>query len=151
VRVDKMAASRPSTTPPWETFPHGADVGVRGFGGAMAEAFANAALALTSVITDPAVVRQARRIDIVCEAPDPEILLLDWLNRLISIMATEAVLFGRYEVRIDGGRLTASAFGEPIDLARHAPAVEVKGATFTELEVEQDPAGRWIAQCVVDV
>ena len=96
-----MAASRPSTTPPWETFPHGADVGVRGFGGAMAEAFANAALALTSVITDPAVVRQARRIDIVCEATDPEILertlqhdvphVLDYVE---SQVPAEGFLFG---------------------------------------------------------
>jgi len=146
-----MASSSLTPTSPWETFPHGADVGVRGFGASMAEAFANAAVALTSVITDPAAVRPARRRDVACEAPDPEVLLLDWLNRLISMMATEGMLFGRYEVLIDGRRLTAAAFGEPIDLARHAPAVEVKGATFTELKVAQDPDGRWAAQCVVDV
>ena len=135
----------------WETFPHGADEGVRGFGSSMAEAFANAGLALTSVITDPGEVKPLRRFDIVCQAPGSDILLLDWLNRLISTMATEQVLFGRYDVRIEGDRLTAAAFGEPIDVARHAPAVEVKGATFTELRVGQTAGGRWVAQCVVDV
>ena len=126
-------------------------MGVRGYGATVAEAFANAALALTSVITDPALVWPIQRFDIVCEASDREILFLDWLNTLISTMATEEVLFGRYEAKIRDDRLTGAAFGEPIDPARHAPAVEVKGATFTELEVRRDPDGRWRAQCVVDV
>jgi len=34
---------------------------------------------------------------------------------------------------------------------RHAPAVEVKGATFTELAVSEDRPGLWRAQCVIDV
>ena len=135
----------------WETFPHGADVGVRGYGATPAEAFAQAAVALTSVITDPASVRAERRIEIACAAPDREVLLVDWLNRLISLMAIEGLLFGRFEVEIEGGRLKAAAFGEAIDGARHRPAVEVKGATFTELEVVQDEDGRWRAQCIVDV
>ena len=146
-----MVSSEPSPAVSWETFPHGADVGVRGYGATVAEAFANAALALTSVITDPAMVRPRHRFDIACRAPDREILFLDWLNLLVSKMAVDGVLFGRFEVKIEQDRLTAVAFGEPIDPVRHAPAVEVKGATFTELEVERDPDGRWRAQCVVDV
>ncbi|MCC7275122.1 MAG: archease [Alphaproteobacteria bacterium] len=136
---------------PWETFPHGSDVGVRGYGRTPAEAFAHAAMALTSVITDPAAIRPTRRIEIACAAPDREILLLDWLNRLIAAMATEEMLFGRFEVAIEDDHLDATAFGEAIDPARHKPAVEVKGATFTELGVTRQPDGRWRAQCVVDV
>src|SRR5512139_3851745 len=41
----------------WEHFEHGADIGVRGFGASVAEAFEQAALALTAVIADPAGVR----------------------------------------------------------------------------------------------
>lgn len=135
----------------WETFAHGADVGVRGYGSTVAEAFAQAAVALTSVITDPAAVRPQKRIQIACSAPDREVLLLDWLNSLISAMAIEEMLFGRFEVEVEGDRLRAAAFGEAIEPARHRPAVEVKGATFTELKVVQDEDGRWRAQCVVDV
>jgi len=29
--------------------------------------------------------------------------------------------------------------------------VEVKGATYTNLSVRQEPNGLWVAQCVVDV
>ena len=38
----------------WEHFAHGADVGVRGRGASKAEAFAQAALAMTAVVADPA-------------------------------------------------------------------------------------------------
>ena len=39
---------------------------------------------------------------------------------------------------------------EPVDLDRHHPAAEIKGATFTEIRVASKK-GRWVAQCVVDV
>ena len=78
-------------------------------------------------------------------------LFVDWLNALVYEMATGKMLFSRFEVRLEGDKLSAKAWGEPIDLARHHPAVEVKGATFTELRVAQRPDGTWVAQCVVDV
>ena len=56
-----------------------------------------------------------------------------------------------YEVRIAGHRLEATAIGEPVDRARHRPAVEVKGATYAELSVARREDGPWVAQCVVDV
>lgn len=96
-------------------------MGVRGFGASTAEAFANAALALTSVVTDPALVQPLRRIEIACEAPDLEVLLVDWLNQLVSRMASDGLLFGRFEVEIEHGRLTAAAFGEPIDKSATLP------------------------------
>ena len=135
----------------WEHFPHEADVGVRGCGASLAEAFEQAALAMTGAITDPAGVLPRTAVDIECAAPDEEILLVDWLNALVFEMASRRMLFSRFEVRIDGGRLRARAFGEPVDAARHQPAAEVKGATFTALRVAREPSGEWLAQCVVDV
>lgn len=40
----------------WEHFPHEADMGVRGIGSTKAQAFEQAALALTHVIVDPSLV-----------------------------------------------------------------------------------------------
>jgi len=134
----------------WELFPHQADIGVRGYGATQAEAFEQAALALTAVIADPAEVSSVESVRISCEAPDAELLLADWLNRLVYEMATRNMLFGRFEVKLQGDRLDAQAWGEPIDAARHRPAVEVKGATYTELKVREQDGG-WLAQCVVDV
>jgi tRNA nucleotidyltransferase (CCA-adding enzyme) len=135
----------------WEHFHHVADIGIRGFGDTLEAAFEQAALALTGVVTDPALVRPtgARRLSLM--DPDPELLLYGWLNRIIYLMATERWLFGRFRVRIHEQTLDADLWGEPVDVRRHHPAVEVKGATFTELAVRKHPAGGWLAQCVVDV
>ena len=134
----------------WELLPHGADMGVRGLGRSKAEAFEQAAVALTAVITEPTSVSAHERVEISCAAPDDELLLVEWLNALIYEMATRKMLFSRYEVRIDGNKLFGKAWGEPIDVERHQPAVEVKGATFTALKVSRDQ-DCWIAQCIVDV
>lgn len=135
----------------WEHFPHEADIGVRGIGSTKEAAFEEAGLALTAVITDPAAVSPVQAVCIVCEAPDEELLLVDWLNALVYEMATRNMLFSRFTVSISDHSLRATAWGEPVEVVRHQPAVEVKGATYTELAVKRDGQGRWIAQCVVDV
>jgi SHS2 domain-containing protein len=135
----------------WEHFPHDADVGVRGMGASKEEAFEQAAHALTAVIADPEAVAAQEAVEVACEAPDDELLLVDWLNALVYEMATRRMLFGRFEVHIDGPTLRGRAWGEKVDVARHQPAVEVKGATLTCLRVGQEPGGAWVAQCVVDV
>jgi SHS2 domain-containing protein len=143
--------NRALPTPRWEHFTHVADVGVRGFGATMAQAFEQAAVALTAVITEPGAVRARYQVEIACEAPDPGILLADWLNALVFEMATRGMLFARFEVSIEGSRLNAKAWGERVDVALHSPAAEVKGATLSELDVSQNEDGSWRAQCVVDV
>jgi tRNA nucleotidyltransferase (CCA-adding enzyme) len=137
--------------PNWEHFPHQADMGVRGIGSTKQAAFEGAALAVTAVITDLGSVVPILPVSIVCEAPDDELLLVDWLNALVYEMATRKMLFSRFAVRFNDHSLQATAWGESIEVARHQPAVEVKGATYTELAVTRDEQGRWIAQCVVDV
>jgi len=126
-------------------------MGVRGFGLTREEAFEQAALALTAVVTDLKTVTDKEVVDITCEAPDDELLFADWLNSLVYEMATRNMLFSRFEVRIDGQRLHGKAWGENVDVARHRPAVEVKGATYTSLRVCPNARGEWMAQCVVDV
>lgn len=134
----------------FELFSHQADIGVRGLGETPAQAFEQAALALTAVITDIQTVAAEKMIRFSCDAPDVELLLVDWLNALICEMATRHMLFSRFDVQLDGNHLTAKAWGETLEITRHHPAVEVKGATYTELEVMQTADG-WFAQCVVDV
>jgi protein archease len=134
----------------WELFSHDADVGVRGFGATVAEAFEGAALALTAVITD-ARIEPNTRVDVACEAPDIELLLVEWLNAVIYEMAVRHVIFGRFAVEIQDTRLRGTLWGEPADPKRHAPACEPKGATYTALRVAQDDDGFWSASCVVDV
>lgn len=135
----------------WELFHHEADIGVRGVAPTLEGAFVQGAIALTAVMTDPDNVKPITEIRISCQAPDQELLFVDWLNALIFEITMRKMLFCRFQVMIDGHNLQATATGEPIDISRHQPAVEIKGATFTELKVFRDSNKLWHAQCVVDV
>jgi len=140
-----------SGEPGWDHFPHGADIGVCGFGQTKAVAFEQAALALTAAITEPDGVAPKTRVSVRCEAPDDGLLLVDWLNAIVYEMATRKMLFSRFAVSFQGHELRGEAWGEPVDVARHEPAVEVKGATVTALEVGRRANGNWEARCVIDV
>lgn len=141
----------PEPTSGWRHFPHQADVGLSGFGPTMEDAFEQTALAMTAVMTEPDSVRPVTEVTVQCTAPDPELLLIEWLNALIYEMATRHMLFGRFDVHIDGERLGATAWGEQISRERHEPAVEIKGATYTALSVRHGDDGLWTTTCVVDV
>jgi SHS2 domain-containing protein len=112
----------------WEHFPHEADMGVRGVGRSLPEAFEQAALALTA-ITDPARVAPRPRSTSNARRRTLELLLADWLNALIYEMATRPHVVSRFSVNSTGAALRAAAWGETVDVARHEPAVEAKGAT----------------------
>ena len=137
--------------PRWEHFEHKADIGVRGYGRSVGEAFEQVALALTAIATDVSTVHAIETVEIECRGTDPELLLADWLNAIIFEGSTRGMLFGRYAVDIDAGVLRAKLSGELVDRARHQPAAEPKGATYTELRVARQPDGLWVAQCVIDV
>jgi SHS2 domain-containing protein len=139
-----------ANTARWEHFPHDADVGVRGFGATAAEAFEQGAQALTAVVTRTEVEPKIR-VEVNCEASDRELLFVEWLNAIIYEMAVRRMLFGRFAVRIEGPRLAGTLWGEPVDVERHGPACEPKGATYTALKVAADKNGIWSAACVVDV
>lgn len=143
-------ADAASSSTGFTLFPHDADLGVHGQGPTVASAFAEAARALTAAITD-APVACTEHVTLRCEAPDLDLLLVAWLNAVISEMAVRGTLFARFEVRIDGTRLEADLWGERIDPDRHAPACEPKGATCAMAQVRQDAEGVWHARCIVDV
>jgi SHS2 domain-containing protein len=134
----------------FETFEHEADIGIRGFGRTLEEAFGNAAIALYSVIIKIDAVIPSEKRTVAVTAPDREFLFIEWLNKLLSISDVERMVFSKFEVELSGMSLTGTAWGEPLDRVRHEPHVEVKGATYHMLKVGKQGTG-YVAQCVVDV
>jgi SHS2 domain-containing protein len=149
--VIRNAPSAHEQVPRWEHFAHQADIGIRGIGRSVEEAFEQAGMALTAVMVAPEAVQLKISATIECEASDLDVLFVDWLNAIVFEMATSRMLFGAYHISIDETRLAATAVGELVDPARHEPAVEIKGATYTALRVERQSNDTWVAQCVVDV
>jgi SHS2 domain-containing protein len=134
----------------WEHYSHTADMGIRGFGTTMEEAFASAALAMVAISVNPRKIEQKQKVEFVCEQDENELLFVEWLNSLLYEMAVKKMLFSRFEVSIKSKQLTGQAWGEKLNIKRHRPVVEIKGISFSDLKVAQEK-GRWIAQCIVDI
>ncbi len=135
----------------YETFEHGADIGVRGYGYTLEEAFSNAARAMFSLmVVNFDQVRREKSVDIECEGIDYESLLVAYLNELLAQADINRLIFCDFEISVQDLSIKGKAMGEHLDLRRHEPGVEVKGATFTMAKVEKTGSG-WMAQCVVDV
>ena len=134
----------------YETFEHEADIGIRGFGNSLEQAFENAAVALYSVMVNVGKIVPAEKKVIAVSATDRELLLVEWLNALLALSDIERLVFSKFEVKIKDASLTGIAWGEPLDRVRHEAHVEVKGATYHMLSV-QEKDGRYRAQCVVDI
>ena len=135
----------------WQHFHHQADIGIRGIGQTLEEAFAGGAAALMAVICSPETVEATECIEIECEAEEKDLLFADWINALIYEMDVRKMLFSQFEVAIDNNTLTGKAWGETCNPDRHEFAVEVKAATFMELKAYKNDDDQWVVQCVVDV
>jgi SHS2 domain-containing protein len=135
----------------YEVFEHTADLGLRIRAPDLDTLFAEAAAALFSVITeDLAAVQPRESLHVRLEADEREYLLFDWLKALLYHFDTKHRLFSRFEVHVDAGGLTGTAWGEPLDRARHALDHEVKAITYHGLRVEQTDGG-WLAEVIVDI
>ncbi len=135
---------------PYEFFEHEADIGIRGVGTSLEEAFESAACALFEVMTDTKKIVPIKAIEIECEAQNREELFIEWLNKLISESTINDMLFSHFLVKIEGNKLTGTAKGEHIDTKKHELKTEVKAATYSQLKVFEKNR-QFIAQCVVDV
>ncbi len=105
--------------------------------------FANAALGMFALMVDLAGVeeRQERRIEVT--GRDLEGLMVNWLTELLYYLDAQEMLFSRFEVlAVDGSRLEARAFGEPIDRERHNLHFGVKAVTRHMLEVAREDGYR---------
>ncbi len=125
-----------SAKPTFEVIDHTADVGIIARGETLAEAFANVATGMFSLMVELGEVaeREERRVSV--QAADLEGLLVAWLSELLYILEVEELVFGRFEVEeMSSTRLAARAFGEPLDRERHPRGTVIKAVTRHQLEV----------------
>jgi SHS2 domain-containing protein len=122
----------------FEILDHTADVGIIAYGADLKQAFANAARALFSLITELDDVGEVLYQDIELTASDEESLLVAWLNELVYRFDTEGVLFKRFDItQLDETYLKAKGYGEKADISKHSLKTGVKGATYHMLKVNK--------------
>jgi SHS2 domain-containing protein len=146
--------------PAFEILEHPADIGFRAWGRTREELFENAALALFSLVCDPATIAEKETREVAATASEPETLLYAWLAELLAIGEAERLVFRRAVVspfcvtakRSSGGaeRVHGTAHGERFDHARHPTGTNIKAVTMHQLEVEETSEG-WRAQVFLDL
>ncbi len=135
----------------YEYFEHQADVGIRGRGKTLAEAFEQAALAMFEIMVETKDLQLTEPQLVEIEGSDLNDLLIAWLSELLFLKDVEGKMFSRFEIKsISENKIIAQIYGEAIDPSRHKLKLEVKAATYTQLKIEKNNKN-WIAQCLVDV
>lgn len=135
----------------YEVFEHTADLGLRVRAADLNTLFVDAARALFStIVEEPNTIQPLREVHVDLEDDDPTYLLFDWLNELLYQFECKHFVLSRFAVELHGKRLHGTAWGEPIDRARHVLDHEVKAITYHALSVRQTDVG-WEAEIIVDI
>lgn len=105
------------------------------------EAFLVTANAVINITLDQDKVEEKEQKEIVAHGKDLRYVLFSWLEEIIFVLITEGFAIKRIELEIqenDGYKITAKAFGEPLDFLKHNFKVEIKAPTFYEMRIEQN-------------
>jgi len=138
----------------FEWVEHPSDVGFRAFGRDLAEAFANAGLALFEIMTDTGKVEPKEEVSIELRSESETSLLYDWIDRLIALHDSFNLLLSKFKVDIErnreGLRLRAKAWGEQFNPSKHPSRTAVKAMTYHMMEIGEEEGRVWV-QGVVDI
>jgi SHS2 domain-containing protein len=136
----------------YEHFESRADIGVRGIGETLAEAFEEAGRAMFEVMTDIKKIKPAKKIEFEAQAENETELLINFLNQALGEADAESMFLSKFKVAIstDGTpMLVATAWGSPIT-PKTEVRTEVKAATLSRSNV-QKKGSKFIVECIVDV
>jgi SHS2 domain-containing protein len=135
----------------FEIIDHTADIGIIAYGTDVKELFSNAALALFSLITEPASVEERLHLDLEVSSEDIDSLLVEWLNELIYLFDAKHILFSRFDIKsLTHNELKATCYGESFDPMKHKIKIGVKAATYHMLKLDKNGDG-CKAQIIFDI
>ena len=137
----------------YEFLPHTADAQFRAYGRTQDEAFANAALATYTIITDISKVKPKITKSVAIHSRAKDSLLYDFIGELLFLTDTEAFLVCKVDkltIRVSdaGYTLTAKVLGDTADA--YEIKTQIKAVTYNDMFIKEEK-GRWIIQVVVDI
>ncbi len=135
-------------------FDHTGDIGVTLTGKTREALFASAAIAFTDTLTAVSNVEPRRPEEVALDAPELDLLLVDFLSELLYRFDTRGWLSRDAQVDVrerDGGwALEGTLSGEKLDPERHKVKILIKAVTYHGLHVIERN-GEWHANVVFDV
>jgi SHS2 domain-containing protein len=88
--------------------------------------------------------------EIRIQSTDNESLLADFLSEVLFVSETEGLVFSDARIRINGFNLVAELYGEAFDPGQHSGGTEVKGISYSGLEIMHDANG-YMVDIIFDV
>ena len=120
----------------YEVLEHTADVMIRCRGKTLEECFENAAYALSDQTVDATKVEAKDMFSVDVTGGDDEERLYAFLSEILFLQDAEYYAFSEFRVTIDGDRVTAQIYGEPLDVKKHRAKTEVKAITYHMMKVD---------------
>lgn len=126
---------------------HKADAKFQAFGKSLEEAFSNAALAMTSVMTDYNKIKSKIKHKISVNGKDKKALLYNFLEQLLILLDTEKFLLHKIRnIKIKDNELTAELIGDKFN-NQYNIKINIKAVTYNKMEIKEKP---YMVQVVVD-
>ncbi len=130
---------------------HTADFGLRIRGDSPKELFANAAFALSDLLSERDRIAGTERIEIHAAGEDWPDLMFNWMRELLYLWTGKEFLVLEAEIsKISEYELTAQASGEFYNPQKHVLREEIKAVTYHRLTVETK-GDNWQAEVILDV
>ncbi len=102
------------------------------------EAFLTAANSVVETTLDRDTVDEKEEMVIKVQGKDLRYLLFNWLEAVIYQLITDGFAIKRIQLDLQKNEeyeISATTYGEPIDLKKHNFKVEIKAPTFHEMEI----------------
>ncbi|HZA06103.1 MAG TPA: archease [Nitrososphaeraceae archaeon] len=124
---------------------HMTDALIEAYGSTLDAAFENSARGLVNTMFDLVNVSPDTEVKIEAWGHDLCSLFYDWLEKVMLVVLTDNIILSDFKVKISCADktgdhhtciLSATAKGEPLDLAKHHYKVEIKGVTYHEMQIK---------------
>ena len=130
---------------------HPSDVGFEVYGDTLEELFANAAIAMYSIMTDVDEIEGEEEREIAINSEDLYSLMFDWLDELIFLFDSESLVMRSFDIAIDESNFSiqGTCKGGKFDPSTHESGIIIKAVTYNMMQIKKNDV--WSARVVLDV
>jgi len=130
---------------------HPSDVGFEVYGGTLEELYANAAIAMYSLMTDIDEIEETDEREIKINAEDLYSLMFDWLDELIFLFESESLVLKKFDIAVNETNFSicGNCKGGRFDPSKHESGIIIKAVTYNMMQIKKNEI--WSARVVLDV
>jgi len=130
---------------------HPSDVGFEVYGDTLEELYANAAIAMYSLMTDIDEIEANVERAIELKAEDFQSLMFDWLDELIFLFDSESLVMKKFDIAVNETNFSicGNCKGGKYDPSTHVSGIIIKAVTYNMMQIKKNEI--WEARVILDV